>query len=397
MKGMQAMKKLLIAMLMILVLMTTAFAESEWTHYDGKFGFTMEYPADVFDLSAYGINVTLITKEQNDTANFTVLDEEEFTADPVAKLIANAAEFNVPCTKDDIRVIENDVGGKLYLVRIPYSESVELNGIYQEGDREIWLSAFMSQSVEDKYAPLFEKVMMSVRMDNDGDFSGRDEDMEDYECEGSFYDDMIEKYMDILTQYGQAVVDHLDAGKLMDAGLSPLLAYMADDPDTIRFDFISLSGTADYSLAIYDIRSAGSDTAIQLLAVYTKDADDKLVFSLISAERNYYDLYGSEEEGFQIANLGSNSAFESGVFYYQMSAIDKMELIESIITTANDKGEAVTYHSLKEGWDVTDAELITDEQAAKIYASYMPCTELNGDERLVDVIQYDMGIDLGID
>ena len=128
------MKRFLFLLPVLCLLCCFASAET----LTGRTGFTLEYPADMLEITTQYGTYTLLTSPDDSTGVFslsilaTVPGQER--QDPVAALTELAADFDPE--HSEVSVAENSKGATVWAVRYKVADSVEWDWIVQQDGRE---------------------------------------------------------------------------------------------------------------------------------------------------------------------------------------------------------------------------------------------------------------------
>lgn len=383
-------KTWMILMALIFTLGSASFAEGTLTHYDGKCGFTMEYPAELLEVHSYGTNTTFVAIAENDIMNMTILPDASVAEDPVQKLVSIMQEYAVPAGSEDVRHFQTAAGAEVYACQIPLEDAMMEEFLLQQDGREFYISIYLHTDVKDKYLNAAEDMVLSFSTDPNGDFSGYEEEetMEDM-YEPDYFSTMIDQYAPVLRLWGTAVWEKWDMSRLYDWDVSPLLYLMDHQADQVHIDFVQLAREGTDELILYTLPADGS-IGTDLLAVYAADANGTLFISALSAERDHFSLCGDEDNGYVLREDCSNSAFQSGVLFWQMTADGNCTLIDAVIFEAAEDGSENWYRTHDMDWDVSNDEPISPEEAQRLMDAYPPCDQPDAAYRLSDYMEWEM-------
>lgn len=380
--------------LLLVLLCTVSPAESTLTHFVGRCGFTMDYPEELLDVFAYATNTTFAAKAEEDIMSLTVLAEPELSEDPVGTLVTSMEEYRMSVTREDVRTLKTDAGTDIYTCTIDLEEAFMEMFILQEDGRQFYFDIYMHNDVRDKYLDAAEKAVLSFVTDPDGDFSGYEESYdEEGDIEADYYSFMIDQYAPALQLWGTAAWEKWDPTLLDDCDISILLALMDHRADQVLVDFADLDNDGDAEMLLYTAPADGSEGA-NLLEIYYHDENDAINPDLISAERDAYSLCGDAENGYIVREDASDSAFRSGVFFWQMAGKGAWDLVDGVIFQADDAGNPGWYRTQDLDWDIANDEAITEEQAMEILDGTKPCNELITAFCLADYMALDMDLPL---
>ena len=389
------MKKALAILLALLTLTLPVFslAESPLTHFSGNCGYTLDYPAELLNVSTYGPTATFFAEGLEDSMSVSVMAfEEPFCNDPVDYLVRIMQSYDIPAVAENITLRKTAAGGGLYSCLIPLNDSFSEECILTENGRMFIISIFMHDSLREKYMPVADAMALSLATDPAGDYSGFAEDIED-RYETDFYTYMIDRFSPMLEKWGTAAWEKWEPEKLYENGITPLLALMDYNADIIHFDFVDLDSDGDYEMVLYTDPADGS-AGVNILAVIVRGEDGAFNTLLLSGERDFYTLCGDSEGGYILREDKSDSAYEFGTSFWKMTNRHQLDFIDGIMCTADDDNGQVIWYRCDLGSRSNTDLSVTEDDAMAVIGSYAPCDELDAWIFLSDFMRWDMRLPL---
>lgn len=172
-KGSITMKKLLLVLLAMLFVLPVGFAEQKLTHFESVSAFTIDYPANKLHIVSDDSNTILRSPKNNITVMICIICRDDLKEEePAAHMVKLAAEHNLTLKESDIPVFTTKGGGKAYQLRREDEDSVSIDYMIREGDRDFDVNVMLSADAATEYEPIVHDVVLSIAVNPDMPYNG---------------------------------------------------------------------------------------------------------------------------------------------------------------------------------------------------------------------------------
>lgn len=176
-------------------------------------------------------------------------------------------------------------------------------------------------------------------------------------------------YAEQIILYQTALKEQWDEGTCYEQGISPLVSYYyeGDAMENVGFALEDLDHDGQLELIIGAILDTDLDPAI--FEIWTLK-DGKPVQLCQSGYRNrYYVEYSQEDDNWMIANIASNSAFNSASIYYNLEN-GELKVVQAVVLDAMANEDNPWFLAADDDWDTSNDTPIEEALAMEIIESH---------------------------